>query len=429
MRPPERSVAAFDSGLGSVRLLAAALRGRDLPRLGQGPLAAAGVRATTALPASLRRRAYARAGAGEAVPASALGEVDLDAVAGLLAGQYPRRRYPGVLVGAANGGLTHAAAACQVPFLPATVLVPVRWAGNRPDRPDRALRWGARIAPGLLDANPGVELHHMHDGNQDALMVSQMAYFRCKWATLPASYRTFLAERLQPGGTVVLVRGGTRWPVTRVGERHVFQNGAYGGLEPEDYARMPHAPALDETAPEAEWGTGPAFETAVRDWARAHGHPVVELGADDPQELGLRVATTLLDRRRAAGVERPRLLVDQFISSQPWHTLRTGAVPLWTVFPVRRCVEAAERWVAAHGPFTRVDVALFNHGVRSRGLAPVDRWQALAAVGDRPGALLGQRAARFPADFAALARTTPDFRRLADGSPWAALPVGTLAGV
>jgi hypothetical protein len=51
------------------------------------------------------------------------------------------------------------------------VLVPVSWPGNRPDRPDRALAWGADIAEPLLAANPDVELHHMHDGNQDELMV------------------------------------------------------------------------------------------------------------------------------------------------------------------------------------------------------------------------------------------------------------------
>lgn len=78
--------------------------------------------------------------------------------------------------------------------------------------------------------------------------------------------------------------------------------------------------------------------------------------------------------------------------------------------------------------------------VHARRRRPVQPWSALprlrpgrpvagAGGGRRPGALLGQRAARFRADFAALARTTPDFRRLADGPPWAALPVGTLAGV
>jgi hypothetical protein len=61
--------------------VAAALRGRDLPRLGQGRLAATGVRATSLLPEPLRRVAYARAGAAEGVPADELDEVDLAAVA------------------------------------------------------------------------------------------------------------------------------------------------------------------------------------------------------------------------------------------------------------------------------------------------------------------------------------------------------------
>ena len=202
---------------------------------------------------------------------------------------------------------------------------------------------------------------------------------------------------------------------------------AYGGLEPEDYARGRHAPRADETSPEAEWGTAPGFERSVRDWATASGHPVVEVGAEDPQELALRIASMVADRHRASGLNRPRLVIDQFICSQPWHTLRTGAVPLWTVFPVQRCAQAAERWVREHGPFERVDVALFDHGVRSEGLAPVGRWQALAAAGERPGSLLGQRADRFPADFASLARMTPAFRRLPDGPPWAALPMDVLA--
>jgi hypothetical protein len=115
VRSPADSVAAFDSALGTVSLLAAALQGHDLPRLGQGRAGAAGVRATSLLPAPLRRRAYARAGSREGVPASGLADVDLAAVARYLTGQYPRRRYPAVLIGSANGGMTHLAAAAQVP--------------------------------------------------------------------------------------------------------------------------------------------------------------------------------------------------------------------------------------------------------------------------------------------------------------------------
>ena len=70
----------------------------------------------------------------------------------------------------------------------------------------------------------------MHDGNQDELMVNEMAHFRSKWTSLPAAYRAFLRDSLQPGAPVILVRSELPWPVTRVSDCHVFQNGAYGGL-------------------------------------------------------------------------------------------------------------------------------------------------------------------------------------------------------
>jgi hypothetical protein len=261
----------------------------------------------------------------------------------------------------------------------------------------------------------------MHDGNQDRLMVGHMAYFRTKWSRLPQGYRDFLSRALQPAAPVVLVRGGSRWPVTRVAERHVFQNGAYGGLDPDEYARRPHAPRADDEAPEAEWGTTASFETDVRAWASRHGHPVVEVSTGDPQELATRAADRYAAWRRDSGVERPRLVVDQFIQSQPWHVLRSGAVPFWTVFPVEHCADAAEEWVRRAGPFPRVDVALFNHGVASQGLAGIRRWQALTEAGDEPGTLLGQHPNRFPADFGAFARTPCAFRRLPDGPPWSPL--------
>jgi hypothetical protein len=429
VRSATDSIAAFDSALGTVHLVASALRGQDLPRLGQGRLAALGVRSTSLLPAPLRRVAYARAGAAEGVPADQLAHVDLASVARYIAATYPERRFPGVLVGAANGGMAHLAAAAQIPYLPQTVLVPVRWSGNRPDRPDHALRWGRQVAGPFLAANDDIDLHHMHDGNQDRLMVGQMAYFRSKWRELPEGYRRFLSHRLRPGAPILLVRGQSRWPVTRVEERHVFQNGAYGGLAPDDYARRPHAPHADEQAPEAEWGTTASFETAVRSWASSHGHPVVDISTSDPQELASRSAGLYAVWRRSTGLERPRLVVDQFIQSQPWHVLRTGAVPFWTVFPVEHCAAAAEQWINDAGPFRRIDVALFNHGVASDGLAGIHRWQALTRKGDEPGRLLGQSPGRFPADFASFARATSAFRSLPDGPPWAPLPVSALGGL
>jgi hypothetical protein len=127
--------------------------------------------------------------------------------------------------------------------------------------------------------------------------------------------------------------------------------------------------------PRPNGATTPAFEAAIHEWAERHGHPVWEITATDPQELAARTATAGLSWRQSTGLARPRLIIDQFIQSQPWHVLRAGAVAYWTVFPVQHCAAAAQAWIRAHGPFPRIDVALFNHGAQSSGLADAERWQ------------------------------------------------------
>jgi hypothetical protein len=64
----------------------------------------------------------------------------------------------------------------------------------------------------------------------------------------------------------VLVDDTSAWPVVRVGDRHVFQTGAQGGVEPPDTwpGRTPRAP--DEQAPTAEWVADPGFGAAVAAW-------------------------------------------------------------------------------------------------------------------------------------------------------------------
>jgi hypothetical protein len=62
-----------------------------------------------------------------------------------------------------------------------------------------------------------------------------MAYFRVKRTRLGAAYEQFLADVLEPGGTIVLAECGQRWPVTTIGERHLFQFGAVGGMSPDEY--------------------------------------------------------------------------------------------------------------------------------------------------------------------------------------------------
>jgi hypothetical protein len=428
--PPEEAVASFDSASAFLLALARTLDGREFPYLGQSRWKALPVRASVLLPRSLRCRAYAIASGREGVAVDRLGDIDLDEVASWVARSYPDRRYPAVLVGSSNGALTHLAAACGVPWLPQTLLVPVRRRGADPADIPAALEFGARHGPALLAHNPHVELHHMQDANQDMLSGSQMAYFRVKWTGLPPAYQRFLDERLEPEAPVVVVRDTSTWPVTHVGDRHVFQVGAQGGMGPEEYLDAPNVPAPDRTAAEAEWGFAEPLLGELREAARSTGHPVVELRYGHPQDPAAAVAEVLRSWTRHRGGPAQRLLVSSFVLLDPWRTITTGSVPFWTFFPVQSAARALCDYLASTS-YDDVDVMLFNHGVESRGLADARTWQRIAERARRRGRLLGVDPRAFPADFAVFARYTSALRSLPDGGlPWSPLTVeDALAGL
>ena len=415
---PQRVVASFDSATVLHAGLAAALRGRPFPHLGNGPVAAAAIRAGGRLPWPLLRRLYTWIGASEGVDPDRLGEVDLAAVAGAMAAGYPRRRYPAVLVGSTNGAIVHLAAALQVPWLPGTVLVPVSRVAD-PQRPVDALRFGERVAPRLLDANPDVVLHHMHDQVQDELMVARMTYFRTKWTGLPAAYAQFLTDNLAPGAPVVLVEDTSTWPVVRVGDRHVFQPGAQGGLELEGYLRRPHTPRPDGEAPEAEWGGEPALGTALARWCAAHGHPLVRLHYDGPQEPAHAVATELRRWYAGRGEAADRLLVSSFVLADPWRALSAAAVPYWTFFPVQPALRAFQAHLEASERYRAVDVLVFQHGVRSHGIATARQWLAVADRYADSARLVAVDPRRSPHDVGSLGRYGRELAQLPPARhPW-----------
>ncbi|MEN3269828.1 hypothetical protein [Pseudonocardia sp.] len=396
-------VASFDSATVLHAALSAALRGEPFPHLGNGPLAGAAIRAAGRLPWPLLRRLYTRIGASEGVDPGRLGDVDMNAVAGWLADGYPQRCYPAALVGSSNGALAHLAAAMQVPWLPGTVLVPVARTGD-PQRPVDALHFGERAAPALLDRNPDVVLHHMHDQVQDELMVARMTYFRIKWQTLPEPYARFLTGSLAPGAPVVLVEDRSRWPVVRVGDRHVFQTGAQGGLEPQAYLDRPHTPRPDGEEPEAEWGADPQFGTSLAGWCVAHGHPLLRIAYSGPQAPAHAVASVVRDWYTRRGEPADRLVVPSFVLGDPWRTLNAAAVPFWTFFSVQPALRALEDHLLASAPYRNVDILLFQHGVHSAGIARPEEWVRVARGNGATARLMAVSPRRFPHDIASLGR-------------------------
>jgi hypothetical protein len=222
-----------------LRALGAYLHGRDLPGLGIWPPAMKPVgRLLNRLPRPLRETVYRLGGWWEAIPADRLGDVRAEVLARWVVDQYPRRRYPAAAIGSSNGAATHLWAALGIPWLPQTFLIPVR-ARVDPDQPRQSLEWRPRwlTARGQSRLSPPSHARHMHDANQDRLMIRYMQYFRVKRSRLGEAFTQFLEETLGPGATLFVVECGLSWPTTRIAERHVFQHGALGGATPDEYLK------------------------------------------------------------------------------------------------------------------------------------------------------------------------------------------------
>jgi hypothetical protein len=417
-------VANFDSASAMLKAGARYLHGKDFPRLGSArglalverPLASA----INALPARLREQVYTVTGALEGMRPEHAGQVRAEEIARWAVELYPRRRYPAAAIGSSNGALTHLWAALGVPWLPQTFLLPVR-AAIPVDEPKRDLEMMRGPARALLEANPDLVLHHMHDPAQDRLMIHQMTYFRVKRRRLGEAYRRFLVESLPAGATLFVVECQRTWPVTRVGERHVFQFGAVGGPTVDEYfhgservalyLRREHArrdrwdaPEPDELAPEAEWGYAPELDAEITQLASERGWRLRRIVFEEPMAPSPLVADLYRWWYRQRGLGPNRLMVDSFILMEPYWTLRTGSAPFWMLFNMQPSADALERYLDERPPFDEIYLMLFSHGVNSVGLTPIERWRALLARAARHGAFLGVDRRAYPRDFATFSR-------------------------
>ncbi|WP_046468302.1 hypothetical protein [Allosalinactinospora lopnorensis] len=444
---PDRAVAGFDSATAMLRGLSYYLSGREFPFTGVVPKKAEPatirfMRGANRLPRAAKEQTYAIAGWSEAIRRGEVKDVRSDDLASWVAGHYPDRQHEVAFIGSANGALTHLAAAVEAPWLPQTLLVPVRRHGVHPDDASQDLDKLRSTGLELAARNPEWNVHHMHDPAQDRLMVEYMAYFRVKWRRLPAPYRFFLRRRLAPGGTLVISDCGLRWPTTRVSDQYVFQHGALGGATKEEFHRgservreflqshgFPHeawrGPEPDGDSPEAEWGFEPAILNDLRELAAEEGWNLVRLRYAEPESLSPAVADLYRDWYERRGLPTGRLLVESFMLTEPFWTLKTGSVPFWMVFNTENSLRALESYLDGAPDFEEIRLALFSHGVESVGLAPVQEWKRVLDRATKLGVFLGTDPDRFPRDFAVLAEAHRELTRirrtypLPESLPWA----------
>lgn len=424
---PPKFVAAFDSATAMVRSGAAALRGEGFPAIGNPPvLKPVGSRAH-ALPHWVREKLFIVSGATETISPRRIDRIDTAEIDEWLEAEYPPGPYPVVAVGSSNGALNHLYAAMGIPWLPQTYLFPLRERVH-PDDPMAAMEAGRDPGRRLMEANPDLQLHHMHDAAQDRLMVRVLTYFRVKRRTLGPGYERFLRERLAPGGTILVVDCQQRWSTTRIGERHVFQHGAVGGATEEEFhhgsdrvadylerydspVRRWEGPEPDTDSPEAEWG----FETDMLDdierFAAEHGYRVQRISFEEPNDPSPMVADLHRWWYRRRRMPADRLVVTSFVLSDPYWVLRTGSVPFWMTFNMGPSFRALERYLRESEPYDEIHLMLFQHGVDAVDHPSGAEWgELLRSTGART-TTLGLRLDEHPLDFGHFARYDDALRR------------------
>jgi hypothetical protein len=334
---------------------------------------------------------------------------------------YPKRRYPAVVVGSSNGAFIHICAALGIPWLPQTFLLPVARSGIHPDEPKEGAKWADELALSFLKKNPDVQLHHMHDPNQDRLMIQRMTYFRLKRLRLGKAFEHFIQQCLEPGGTIFILECNLKWPTTKQGERHFFQFGALGGATVKEYMqggeRVEHyltrykshrrqwqPPKPDAEPPEAEWGFEPALREDIEQFARQHSYRIRRIIFEEPENLSPLVADLYMWWNRSRGIVDRRLLVESFILMEPYWTIRTGSVPYWMFFNKEPSAKALNIYLDYTDYFDEIFMMLFSHGVNSIGLVSIEQWHQILDRARSQGAFIGIDEKAYPRDFAVFIR-------------------------
>ena len=424
-------IANFDSASAMLRATAAALRREDFPGMGTTPPAIEPIAdLINKLPQPMQEVIYTLGSAGEAVPANQLGEVNAETAAQWMVNEYPQRQYPAVAIGSSSGALVHLCAALGIPWLPQTWLIPVQHQGQiHVDEPKQAMQWGMKYAKPLLDANPELELHHMHDPNQDRLTIQGMTYFRVKRLRLGETYKRFLEKSLPANGTIFIVECQRTWPTTQVSDRHIFQFGALGGATPEEFIhgservaayleryqshrRQWDSPTPDGERPEAEWGFEPTLREDIERFARDRGYRVRRIVFKEPEHLSPFVAELYRWWYKQRQLLANRLLVESFVLLEPTWTLRTGSVPFWMKFNMEPSLEWIEHYLEHTDPYDEIYMILFSHGVDAVGLPTIERWRQVFNKARKHGEFIGVEEDKFPRNFATLVRYYTDLQRI-----------------
>lgn len=422
-------IIGLDSATAALQATSKYLHGKDFPSVGFAPELAASLSSLgNFLPDSIIETLSTWSGWLDASSPSVVDRVESETMDRWITGIYPQRRYPAMMLGSSNGAAVHLCAALGIPYLPQTLLVCLRHGVDRDD-PTKSLEWWKASAQRLLERNPDLFAYQMHDANQDRLKVGHVTYYRLKQTRLSESYKQFIIENIEPGGTLFLLECEYQWLFHKIGDRHIFQFGGKGHLSPEDYFKDSQEitdflqrrgseysqwkiPTPDGWFPESEWGFEPALREDVVKFARDRGLRIRRITFNDPQELSPLVADLYRWWYQQRGLPDNRLFAESFTFLQPWWTLRLGLVPYWAVFNDRTSLNWLHKYLDTATPYDEIYLTLFSNGLSSLGSASIEEWRSVLNRANQQGQFIGVNEDKYPRDVASFIRHYTDLKKI-----------------
>ena len=343
---------------------------------------------------------------------------------------YSSRTYNGVMFGSSNGAAIHLAAALGMPWLPQTYLVAVRRL-LRPDQIHKDIRWGEQVIRPFLNQCPDIHAAQMHDPVQDRLMVSKMGYFRLKLLGLPGPLKRFIAKNTGEKKPLISIECSYSWPSLSVGQRHSFQLGGFGAIDPYEYLRgsdrtrtflekvrapVKHWETFEPSGelPEAEWGFYQDSLQQLQSAAQENGAPFYRLIFDHPE--GLSTFTCDLYRwwyQKRLGFTSRRMVIENFALVAPYRALRSGVLPFWLAFNTENSADRIENYLTNRAAFDELYLLLMSNGVTEGiGLTTIERWRKILKFAAKQGRFIGVDEREYPLDFGTFMRYHQELQEL-----------------
>jgi hypothetical protein len=386
MSPPNY-IAAFDSASVMSLATAAGLRGEPFPALGNPPALKPIARRANLLPPKVRERLFVLSGALETVSDKRLDRLDFEEVGGWLSDEYPEGPYPAVAVGSSSGAMVHLYAALGIPWLPQTLLVPVRQRVHPDDPTDGdGARGGTRAADDGGQPRPAAAPHARREpgpahGPGADLLPREAPHARRGLRAVPARAPRSPGDDPRRGLPADLGHDPDRRP-PRLPARRARRRDR-GGVPPRQRAgrgvpralRLPGAPLGRPRArhrePRGRVGLRARALDDIERFADEHGYRVRGSPSTSPrtQPAGRRPVPLVVRARRIPAEPADRVELRRHGAVLDAAD-RLGAV----LDEVQHGAVAGglERYLDAVEPYDEIHLMLFQHGVE-RGRAPVPR--------------------------------------------------------